>query len=80
MATATGGVMAKKKSEVRKHTAMMRVDSATLDRAKLAAALVGVSLADYASDVLGKAAERDIAREAKKLAGGPEKKGQSGNA
>jgi hypothetical protein len=31
-----------------------------------------MSLADYASDVLLKAAERDVSREAKKLAGGKE--------
>ena len=62
--------MARKKSEARKHTAMMRVDAGTLERAKLAASLMRMSLADYASDVLAKAAERDIAREARKLAGG----------
>ena len=62
--------MAKKKSEKRRHTAMMRVDEETLDRTKLAASLMRMSLADYASDVLQKAAERDIAREAKKLASG----------
>lgn len=65
--------MAKKKpkrSEARRHAAMMRVDAAVLEQAKLAASLMRMSLADYASDVLGKAAERDITREAKKLAGG----------
>lgn len=73
MMTTTGtAVMARKKSEERKHTAMMRVDAETLDRAKLAASLMRKSLADYASEVLGKAAEKDIAREAKKLAKGGE--------
>ena len=62
--------MAKKKSEERRHTAMMRVDAETLDRAKLAASLMRMSLADYASEVLLRAAERDIAREARKLTGG----------
>jgi hypothetical protein len=62
--------MAKKKaSERRKHTAMMRVEADVMERAKLAASLMRMSLADYASDVLRKAAERDISREAKKLAG-----------
>jgi predicted HicB family RNase H-like nuclease len=70
MATATKGpAMGKKKSEVRKHTAMMRVDAETIARARLAASLMGVSLADYSSDILRKAAERDIAREARKLVG-----------
>lgn len=65
--------MAKKKaekSEVRRHTAMMRVDAETLERAKKAASLMGMSLADYASDVLKKASDRDIVREARKLTGG----------
>jgi hypothetical protein len=70
LAIAEQPVMAKKKSETRKHTAMIRVDAETLQRARLAASLMRMSLADYASDVLAKAAERDIAREAKKLAGG----------
>lgn len=63
-------IMARKKSEERRHTAMMRVDAETLERAKKAAALMGMSLADYASDVLRKASDRDIAREARKLAKG----------
>jgi hypothetical protein len=58
-----------KRSEARKHTAMLRVDADTLDRAKLAASLMRLSLADYASDVLLRQAEKDIAREARKLAG-----------
>lgn len=64
--------MAKKKSETRRHQAMMRIDSETLDRVKLAASLMRMSLADYASDTLRKAAEKDISREAKKLAGSGE--------
>jgi predicted HicB family RNase H-like nuclease len=64
--------MAKKKSETRKHTAMIRIDERTRERAALAAKMTGVSLADYASEVLAKAADRDILREAKKLAGGSE--------
>lgn len=62
--------VAQKKSETRRHTAMMRIDSETLERAKLAASLMRKSLADYATDVLAKAAERDIQREAGKLAKG----------
>jgi hypothetical protein len=68
-ATVGRETMAKKKSEVRKHTAMMRVDPDVMERTKLAASLMRMSMADYASDVLRKAAERDISREAKKLAG-----------
>ena len=45
----------------------------TFDRAKLASALMRMSLADYASRVLLEASERDIAREAKKLAEGGDK-------
>lgn len=60
----------KKKSEVRKHTAMMRIDPTTLDQAKLAASLMRMSLADYASMALARAAAQDISREAKKLAKG----------
>jgi predicted HicB family RNase H-like nuclease len=66
--------MAKKKSETRKHTAMMRIDADTLERVKLAASLMRTSLADYASDVLRKTADRDILREAKKLTEGKEMK------
>lgn len=62
--------MGKKKSETRKHTAMMRIDADTLEQVKLAASLMRMTLADYASDVLKKAAAKDIQREAKKLAGG----------
>jgi predicted HicB family RNase H-like nuclease len=72
MMTTTGDeAMAKKrkKSEVRKHTAMMRVDADTLEQARLAASLMKMSLADYASVVLRKAAAKDISREARKLTG-----------
>jgi predicted HicB family RNase H-like nuclease len=62
--------MAKKKSETRKHTAMVRIDDHARDRAQLAASLMRMSLADYVSDLVLKAAEKDIAREAKKLAEG----------
>lgn len=70
MTTTEQLMMAKKKSEKRRHTAMMRIDSETLERVKIAASLMRTTLADYASDVLRKAADRDIAREAKKLTGG----------
>lgn len=66
--------MAKKKaSERRKHTALIRVDEDTRRRAAKAAGMMEMSLADYASDVLKKAAERDISREAKKELGGGER-------
>lgn len=44
----------------------IRVDVETRRRAAKAAAMMEMSLADYASDVLRKAAERDIARDAAK--------------
>ena len=61
--------VAKKRSEARRHSAMMRIDAETIERARLAASLMKMSLADYASQVLRKASDKDIAREAKKLAG-----------
>jgi hypothetical protein len=64
--------MGRKKSEERRHTGMLRVDAATLDRAKLASSLMRMSLADWATEVLAKAAERDITREARKLASQPD--------
>lgn len=57
------------KSEVRRHTAMVRIDSATLERAKLAASMMKMTLSDYVSELVKTASDRDIAREAKKLAG-----------
>lgn len=72
--TAEPDQMAKrKKSEVRKHTAMARMDPEVHERATLAASLMKMSLADYISDVVRKAADKDIQREAKKLTGGGEK-------
>jgi predicted HicB family RNase H-like nuclease len=65
--------MAKKKSEARKHTAMIRVDEEARERATKAASLMGMSLADYASAVLKKTADRDLLREAKKITGEGEK-------
>jgi predicted HicB family RNase H-like nuclease len=71
MATAVEDeAMARKKSETRRHTGMMRVDATVLARAKLAASMTGMALADYVSDVLRKASDRDIEREAKRLAKG----------
>ena len=69
-ATAEPVVMGRKKSEVRKHTAMVRIDAPTLERAKKAASLMSVSVSDYVSAMVAKNAERDILREARKLAGG----------
>jgi hypothetical protein len=60
--------MAKKKSEVRKHTAMIRVSDEARDEAQMAASMLRMSLADYASDILLKTARKDIACVAKKLA------------
>jgi hypothetical protein len=60
--------MGKKKAE-RRHTAMLRIDSETYERVTLAASLMRMSIADYASGILGRAADVDIKREAAKLAG-----------
>jgi hypothetical protein len=60
----------RKKSEVRKHTAMIRVDEHTRKRTMLAASMMEMSLAEFASKELLEIAERVISREAKKLAGG----------
>ena len=65
--------MAKKKSEQRQHTAIARLRAETLTKAKKAASLMELSLADWMDDVVAKAAERDLKREGKKLAGGEEK-------
>jgi predicted HicB family RNase H-like nuclease len=74
VATAEHDPMAKKKkSEVRKHTAMLRVDEEARELATKAASLMGMSLADYASAVLKKTADRDLFREAKKITGEGEK-------
>jgi hypothetical protein len=59
----------KSKSEVRRHTAMVRIEGATLERAKLAASLMKMTVSDYVSDLVKAASDRDISREAKKLAG-----------
>ena len=71
--TAGHDPMAKKKSETRRHTAMVRVDPDALERAKLASSLMRMSLADWVSALIHKGADKDIAREAKKLTGEGEK-------
>lgn len=65
--------MAKKKpvkSETRKHTGMIRVGSAQLEKARLAASMMRMSLADYMTNMIDKYAQQDIEREAKKLTKG----------
>lgn len=59
----------KKRSESRKHTGMIRVTQEALESATLAAALEGLSLADYCTKVLIEASNRDKIRGAKKLLG-----------
>lgn len=49
------------------------IDPEVHERATKAASLMGMSLADYASAVLRKAADRDLLREAKKITGEGEK-------
>jgi hypothetical protein len=60
----------KKKSDVRRHSAVARIDPEVLERAKIAASLMRTTLADYITDIVRKAADRDIEREAKKLTKG----------
>lgn len=74
-ATGELAVAKRKKSEVRRHGGMTRIDLGVLERARLAASLMRMSLADYVTEVVRKAAEQDINREAKKLAKGPKGKG-----
>ncbi len=69
LAATEGTVMAKKKSETRKHPALIRVSDEALEATKLAASLMKISLADYASAILLKTADRDIKREVRKLTG-----------
>jgi hypothetical protein len=49
-------------------TAMTRFDMQSLRLARKAATLMGMSVFDYVNDVLARAADEDIEREAKKLA------------
>jgi hypothetical protein len=68
--TVTAGIyeMAKKKkSETRRHSAVLRLTPTTLEQVKLAASLMKITLADYADAILLKQAEKDIEREANKL-------------
>jgi acetyl-CoA acetyltransferase len=65
--------MGRKKSETRKHTAMVRIEAGALEQAKLAASLTrAASVSDYITGLVVKAAAKDIGREARKLAGGPD--------
>jgi uncharacterized protein (DUF1778 family) len=59
-ATREPPTMAKKKSESRKHTAMIRVDEEARRQAMLAAAMAEMSLADFATEVLKMAAKQKI--------------------
>jgi uncharacterized protein (DUF1778 family) len=61
-------VVAKKKSEVRKHSAMIRISEEAREKADRAARVLGVSLADYVSDVLIRVAPKDTVAGAKRLA------------
>jgi hypothetical protein len=74
-ATAEHDAMPKKKqkSESRKHTGMLRIDAHALEQAKVAAGMMKLTLAEWASDVILKAAERDMNREARKIVEGKEK-------
>jgi hypothetical protein len=60
----------KKKSEVRVHTGILRTSLEAIVKAKKAASLMEKTLAEYASEVLIRAADKDLEREAKKFTKG----------
>lgn len=62
--------VAKKRSESRRFNMLVRMDDEIIGKAKKVAALRGVSLAEYLAGILGPVVDRDLMREAKKLAGG----------
>jgi hypothetical protein len=68
-ATAEAEDMAKKrkKSEVRKHTGMLRIEADALEDAKDAARLMKKTLAEWATDVVRAAAKRDRLKGARKI-------------
>ena len=63
-------VAKKKTSESRKFASMTRVDPDALERARLAASLMGMSTAEWLTAAILEVAERDIQREAAKLVAG----------
>jgi predicted HicB family RNase H-like nuclease len=69
LTTAPTGVppVAKKKSESRRFNTLVRLDDAVVEKAKKVAALKGISLAEFFSDILRPAVDREFAREVKKL-------------
>jgi hypothetical protein len=69
---ATTGVLdvAKKRSESRRFNTLVRLDDELVETAKKVAALKGISLAEYFSDVLRPIVDRDLSREVKKLSRG----------
>lgn len=69
MATSLSEPMAKKRSEVRKNGAMIRISDDAHVRASHAARMMNMSLADYASSVLLTQAEKDIKTQARILGG-----------
>lgn len=57
-----------KKAESRKHAAAVRIEGEALEQARLAAGLLKISLAQYVTQVVAKAASEDVEREVRKLA------------
>jgi predicted DNA binding CopG/RHH family protein len=58
----------RKKSESRKYNTLVRLDDEMVEKAKKVAALKGITLAEYFSDILRPVVNRDLTKEAKKLA------------
>ena len=67
---ATGAlpVAKKRSSESRRFNTLVRLDDDLVEKGKKVAALKGISLAEYFSDVLRPIVDRDMAKEVKKLA------------
>jgi hypothetical protein len=60
--------VSKKRSESRRFNTLVRLDDGLVERAKKVAALRGITLGDYLTDTLRPIVDRDLSKEAKKLA------------
>jgi predicted HicB family RNase H-like nuclease len=60
----------RKPSESRRHSSMIRVEPEAAEKARAAASLLGVSVADYVSSLINRHAPADIARAAKRFTSG----------
>jgi predicted HicB family RNase H-like nuclease len=65
--TSEGGDVPKKKSESRRYNMLVRLDDEVVEMGKKVAALRGVSLAEFFSDILRPAVDREFGKEVAKL-------------